>query len=51
MFFMVLEELPAENSPPVRLPRGKFPLAKIPRGKVPRIYQCIFYTSFIKNEA
>ena len=57
----VLGELPRGKFPLVKLPRGKFPRGefprgifprrKLPHGKLPRIYQCIFYTSFIKNEA
>ena len=44
------------KSPLVKLPRGEFPLGifpwgKLHRGKLPRIWWCIFYTSFIKNEA
>ena len=40
----------------IKLPRGEFPRrifprGKLPHGNLPRIYQCIFYTSFIKNEA
>ena len=55
-------KFPRRKFPLVKLPRGKFPLVKFPRGefptgkflrgkrthrKLPRIYQCIFYTSFI----
>ena len=52
----VLEELPRGKFPLVKFPRGEFPRGifprrKLPHGKLPRIYQCIFYTSFIKNEA
>ena len=40
----------------VKLSRGEFPCGIFPkrkllRGKLPRICECIFYISFIKNEA
>ena len=34
-----------------RTPPREFSSGMFPRGKHPRIYQCIFYISFIKNEA
>ena len=43
---MVLGELRREKSPLIKLTRRRFPLVQ-----PPCIYQCLFYTLFIKNKA